>query len=498
MKPDKSTTILEELSQQVERLSVRLAELEQRNQALETRNQALETRNRELEAENKRLKELLAEQGAAKGAKAPQFKENYSVEQHQSNRKSKRGQQATGRRRQAEKVSWVNQNIDVYPPGVGRAQCVEHRQQWAWRIMDGRAQYVCYHIYGLPEAAELPTVDGLRNSRSEYGIEIILTVAFLHYWIGISLDHACEVMRFFTGLALSKSQSNSLLTQLSGDWEQEYDAIAELLAQQLVIYVDETGWQVGKQACYTWVFSTVLHVLFRCGVGRGKAQAEAILGEQFRGIGVSDDYAAYKHLFGKHQLCWAHLLRKAIKLMLQHPTEPLYRQFLDDLYDLYQQAVRWQKDKRLTVGRSQKVEILQARLRQLCTRAQQTIDAKTMPPHEQTFIRLQHELINGIDALFVFVAHPQVEPTNNRSERNLRREAEVRKGGRTSKTQPGAQRRSIIMTILATLNTRFEQFTLQHLLDELASWSQLGFSRFQAELSSMVQANAPPIAETTG
>jgi hypothetical protein len=34
--------------------------------------------------------------------------------------------------------------------------------------------------------------------------------------------------------------------------------------------------------------------------------------------------------------------------------------------------------------------------------------------------------------------------TNNRSERNLRREAEVRKGGRTSKTQSGAQRRSII------------------------------------------------------
>ncbi|HEY9640447.1 MAG TPA: hypothetical protein V6C57_08185, partial [Coleofasciculaceae cyanobacterium] len=120
----------------------------------------------------------------------------------------------------------------------------------------------------------------------------------------------------------------------------------------------------------------------------------------------------------------------------------------------------------------------------------ETIDPETMPIHEQTFLRLQHELITGIDALFVFVAHPQVEPTNNRSERNLRREAEVRKGGRTSKTQKGAGRRSIIMSVLATLNTRFEGFTLEHLLDELTYWTQLGLSRFQAELAGMTQANA--------
>lgn len=487
MMPEKYSTILSKLGEEINRLSRRVDELEQRNQTLETRNQELET-------ENKHLKELLHQQGASKDAKTPKFKENYSVENHKG--KGRRGRASTGRRVQDEKLSFVSHNIDVYPVGVPKSECVEQRQQYAWRLILGRAKYVCYHLYGLPLATELPVIEGVRNSRSEYGIEIILTVAFLHYWIGISLDHVCEVMAFFTGLNLSKSQANSLLNQLSTDWEQEYDTIAELLAQQLVIYVDETGWQVGKQACYTWVFSTALPVVFRCGVGRGKAEAQAILGEQFSGIGVSDNYAAYKYLFSEHQLCWAHLLRKAIKLMLQHPTERLYRQFLDDLYDLYQQAVRWQKDNRLTVGRSQKVDILQARLRQLCGRAHETIDAETMLSHEQSFIRLQHELINGMDALFVFVAHPQVESTNNRSERNLRREAEVRKGGRTSKTQPGAQRRSIIMTVLATLNTRFERFTLEHLLDELARWAQLGRSRFQAELASLTRANAPPMAET--
>jgi hypothetical protein len=90
-----------------------------------------------------------------------------------------------------------------------------------------------------------------------------------------------------------------------------------------------------------------------------------------------------------------------------------------------------------------------------------------MPHHEKTFIRLQNELVNGIDALFVFVAHPEVEATDNRSECNVRREAEVRKGGRTSKSESGTKRRGIIMTVLAPLNTRFERFTLNHLVDEM-------------------------------
>ncbi|MEM9008533.1 MAG: hypothetical protein AAGE59_34110 [Cyanobacteria bacterium P01_F01_bin.86] len=89
---------------------------------------------------------------------------------------------------------------------------------------------------------------------------------------------------------------------------------------------------------------------------------------------------------------------------------------------------------------------------------------------------------------------PQVEPTNNRSERNVRREAEVRKGGRTSKTNQGAERRGIIMTVLATLNTRFETFTLHGLLAEVTRWMDTGISLFQAELDGLKQTDTPSTA----
>ncbi len=75
-----------------------------------------------------------------------------------------------------------------------------------------------------------------------------------------------------------------------------------------MVYVDETGWKVGTQSCYCWVFSTAMHVLFRCGVSRGKEEAETVLGEEFSGRGVSDDDSACRTLFSDHQLRWAHLL----------------------------------------------------------------------------------------------------------------------------------------------------------------------------------------------
>lgn len=470
---------------------VKSSKYEQRIKELLDQNGELEQRNQDLAEENTRLRKLLKGKGESKGSKNPKFPLKYSLETKQGKRQ--RRHRSTGRRNQAQKINLITNIEDIYPPTVPWQDCILHREQYAWRIIDGKAEYVCYSIYDRPDSKTLPTVPGLRNSRSEYGLEIILMVAFLHYWIGMSLDHVCDVLRFFTQLELPKSQADSLLTQLSTDWSQQYDTIAELLALQLVIYVDETGWKVGKDNCYTWAFSTALHVLFRCGVSRSKSQAQAVLGEMFDGIGVSDDYGAYKHLFETHQLCWAHLLRKAIKLMLQYPDETQYAQFLETLFDIYQQAIRFQKDRRLSVGRTGKAEQLQEQIRQLCTLAGQPIDPLNTATDTATFIRLQNELVDGINALFVFVEYPEVEATNNRSERNVRREAEIRKGGRTSKSDKGAQRRSIIMTVLATLNTRFEKFTLDKLLSEVERWIDVGLSLFQMELSELEKAQPPPV-----
>ena len=141
------------------------------------------------------------------------------------------------------------------------------------------------------------------------------------------------------------------------------------------------------------------------------------------------------------------LIRKAIKLALQHPDHQEYATFLDELCETYHQALRHQRDGRLSVGRAEKAEQLLDRIRPLCTRHGERIVPDETPSHVADFIRLQNELMDNPDCLFVFVEHPTVEATNNRRERNAHREAEVRNGARTSKTADGAQRRGVIVAV---------------------------------------------------
>jgi len=69
-------------------------------------------------------------------------------------------------------------------------------------------------------------------------------------------------------------------------------------------------------------------------------------------------------------------------------------------------------------------------IRQELTRKPAESAEKQQPPgeptaaHVATFIPLQQVLTDNIDCLFVFVEHPEVEPANNRSTRNARREVE--------------------------------------------------------------------------
>ena len=281
----------------------------------------------ELKDTNKNLEEALKNKSDSKASKKPNL--NYGIDRNQptaqKKKKKRKRKPSTGRVPDAKKFVKADGTQDIYPTNTKRSDCVLRDEQGVWRLIDGQAKYIHYRIYAPANAKTLPKIPGVRNSRSEYGIEIIIALAFLVYWIGISMDNACKVFHFFTGLVLSKGQADSLLHQLASDWEIEYKNIAALIVNAAILYVDETGWKVGKKNLYTWIFSTMSEVLYKVGVGRGKDILDEILGGQFAGTGVSDDYAAYDSVFSKHQLCWAHPLRKALELSLRNPKNKEYK-----------------------------------------------------------------------------------------------------------------------------------------------------------------------------
>ena len=483
---------ISELKEQLRQRDLQLEKqaAQRERQAARIKKQA--ARIKELDRKIKELKNLLVDKAKSKESKPPKEASNYSVSRHEQKQRRKRGRKkSTGRKPKDAKRDFTTETIDLYWHGAKRKKCVFRREQFVWRLIDGKAEYVHYRIFDAPDSTDLPPVDGVRNGKCEYGLEILITLAYLVYWTGVSIDKACGILAFFTGLELSKSQADSLLSQLATDWQMEYDTIAELIASAAILYIDETGWKVGKRSCYTWIFSTLTTVLYKCGVGRGKVVLTEVLGEQFDGIGVTDDYSAYQSQFTEHQLCWAHFLRKAIALSLRNPENGQYQRFLKSLFAIYRDAVRFSHDRRLSAGRWAKVNKLQARIRMICRRYGETLD-EAVPADDAKFVLLQNELVDNTEKLFVFVLHPEVESTNNRSERQARAEAMARKATRTSKTETGARRRGVIMSVLASLSKRMEHFTLGSVLAEINRWMETGQSVFREELASLQAATTAP------
>ena len=117
-----------------------------------------------------------------------------------------------------------------------------------------------------------------------------------------------------------------------------------------------------------------------------------------------------------------------------------------------------------------------------------------MPDDQQRFLKLQNELLSCLDNLFVFVEHPEVEATNNRSERQARGQAQARKAARTSKTERGAKRRSIITSVLGSLRQCLEEFSIDSVLEEAGRWFSTGISLFRSQLPNPRASPQPALA----
>jgi len=459
-----------------------------------------------LRRDNQRLQERLAayepeirSEGSAAKLPAEPRANAYSLEAEEKRRRrrKRRRKKSPGRRPTELKFADAERTQDLYPDGVCPGDCQRVRERAVWRLEDGRAVRVGYRIFAGPGGHE-PRIPGV-TPRCEYGIEILVVLAFLVYIVGISLDKACAVLAFFCQLPLAKSQADALLRQLAQHWEDEFDILCALIAHAAVVYLDETGWKVGNTACSLWAFAAQCQRLFLFGCCKDDDTLDQILPpDVFDGIGVSDDAAVYRGRFAQAQKCWAHLLRKAIKLALLYPRQTTYQRFLDQLLELYHDAKRAAADQRLSdAGRRLRVCDLENRLCELCS----PYDHPTPPdlkPHQRDFANLIAELLRLLlaEELFTFVLVPGVEPTNNITERLLRGPAQDRKAGRTNQTATGAQRRSVIVSVLESLRVNLKTFDLTSVLQEVGRWMREGISLFARQWQAL-QAEAAAAANTS-
>lgn len=438
----------------------------------------------QLKRENEVLRERLAELETQRPTK--RLDESYSLKAEQqrrdkaSRRKRKQKSSRRGRHTTQQKVDDSNRLECVVPEGLTLEQSAFVRARPVWRIEEGRAVRVTYKVYRGPDGKS-PRIEGVLP-RSEFGMEIHVSVAFLVFIVGLSIEKVCHLVKFFWNLELSKSQADALLNQLARHWERDFESLCRLLSVSTVVHADETSWSLNS----VWAFLSEKVRVLLFGCRKDAATLATLLDKQtFAGILSSDDAAVYRG-FSNAQKCWAHLLRKAIRLTLQEPENEEYRRFLDQLLDIYRRACGHAKDKRLSaVGRAHKVALLTDQMCDLCgDRFSDETPPRTAT--EQEYFNLVHELVRllGDDELFTFVLRPQATGTNNEAERSLRQAALDRQANRTSKTVRGARRRTILVSVFESVRLHLDEFTLSSMLAETKTWLNTGTSLFAQLLAT--------------
>jgi len=443
---------------------------------------------RQLQRARERIEELEKKLGGSPTVKTAEAYSLRAEEQRQQargkNPRKRNKPRRRGRLATAKKITQAERTEKVYPQDVPERECKLSHTRPVWRLENGRAVLVAYEVYRGPKNryGKIPGVLG----RSEFGVEIVVAIAHLVHIVGLSFDKACAVLNFFQNMRLRKSQVEALLNQLSRHWESEFETLCTLLAHSLVVHADETSWSINS----VWAFLSEKARVVLFGVHKDSDTLHCLLDPvTFSGILVSDDAAVYAN-FTNMQKCWAHLLRKAIKLTLLEPENADYRRLADGLLEIYRKACRVQQDLRLSnAGRQRKVAELDDELLELCGPAwfaelppsEGPADDYRLLVNEVMRLMLERQLFTFVTAAPVKTPHGQTVPvagTNNEAERTLRSPADARNTGRTNKTLRGARRRTVIMSVLESLRQYLANFTLSSVIDEIQRWSAAGRSCF--------------------
>lgn len=183
--------------------------------------------------------------------------------------------------------------------------------------------------------------------------------------------------------------------------------VAAYVAQAPVKHMDETSYPREGAGNWAWTVVTPKVAWYSLLPSRARYVATSLVGATFNGILVSDRYAVYEYVdAGQRQVCWAHLLRDFTRIA-QRGGSPgrIGRGLLGAGYLLF----RWHTQNRTPLQFAplrRRVErlLLQGSAQAVCSRT-----AKTCA-----------NLLKLGPALWTFLEHAQVPPTNNEAERALR------------------------------------------------------------------------------
>jgi transposase len=147
-----------------------------------------------------------------------------------------------------------------------------------------------------------------------YGERVVGTVAVLNGMYRLPQRWIQQAMRDLFGIELALGSINNMRHEAREAIAPAVSEAQEYVQQAPVVGADETGFRQGNidggnpkgKKAWLWVVFTPLVCFFQITLSRSAQSAQAVLGQSFSGIVISDRCGAYTWVDPDHrQLCWA-------------------------------------------------------------------------------------------------------------------------------------------------------------------------------------------------
>ena len=270
----------------------------------------------------------------------------------------------------------------------------------------------------------------------------------LHYMHGVPVRKTPAIIEDLTGVRLTQSAiTQDAMKQTEGAIGTGYEALRASVRDQTVVHTDDTGWRVAGKTAFLMAFVNPSLSVYQIRPRHRNEEVRELIPGDFGGTLVCDrgpSYDATELGAVAQQKCLGHLIRNATDVAEEKTGRA--RHFGTQLADTLRRALA------LSAARtgmsppdySRQVLALDDELT-LLLRNRTLRDADNQ------------RLLNGVGAqhdrgrLLRFLAEDNVEPTNNRAERDLRPAVIARKVSQCSKNERGARAFEAFTSVLQTI-----------------------------------------------
>jgi len=279
----------------------------------------------------------------------------------------------------------------------------------------------------------------------------MLLVMYLKLGLRLPCNKICEYFMTMYNLYISEGEIIVILRQLAREFGDYYSYLENIVKIARVKHTDTTSWRVDGKNYFAWVFIACGVVLYKIRKRNNSRVALTVFGRKQKDMTlVIDRYSALRALAEKAgfllQLCWSHILVDSRDLAKNFGAEGRYvHRKLKEIYELANGLNH--------KGTLEQVEQLKGEILQLTLRHYK---------HLTVWKFVKNLYYRDVENLFRFVTDPDIDSTNNISERELRALVIIRKISNGSRSPRGANATAMLLSIIQTL-----RFNKQNVLEGL-------------------------------